>query len=1459
MFFSIASVQTKTAQYLTDFLQEKYNAKIQVAKLRLSYDGRVVLNQVFIEDHHQDTLIVAKELSTSLLNIQGLVSGNDLDFENTHASQLKLYLKRYKNEEEDNFSVFIQKFDSGKKTSEDFSLTIDEINLTDSYFSYTDYNLQQEPVIALEKLNVQASNLLIDNSDVYVQIASLRGTESNGIKVDFLQTDFAYTQQQMRLDNLVLNTDKTSIEAPRIYLNYEQVEDLSDFENKVNIDAQFEKSVVHTQDLNKLYNEFSKGNELKFSGNVSGVLNNLHLNNWKMSGMNRTDLSGDLTLKNILSGDANSIRVMGNYDYLNTNYYDVVNLLPNLLKDRIPKRLQKLGQVKLVGYLEAGPQQVVTDATLNSQLGGGQFALRINELENINNASYQGNLVFTDFNLGALLNNKQLGKVSIEVDVDGSGFSANQLNSKVKGNISSFYFNGYRYKNIQLSGTLKNPYFNGKLISNDPNLKLNFEGLIDASSSTNIIDFDAQIAYADLSALNFVQDTTAIFSGNLNLDLKGKNINDAEGIILFSDVRYQNNQNKYAFNQLQLQAATNEKERIIKITSPDVVNGEVRGNFLIEEIPNLFRNAIGSIYTNYKPVRVTPNQEVSFEFDIFNKIVEVVVPGIQISANTFIRGNLTSEESAFKLSFKSPQINIEKNKFYRIDLQVDNDNPLFNTYLKVDSIQTGFYTARDFNLINVTLKDTLFFKTAFTGGNKNDDEFDFSLYHTINQENKSVVGFRKSDFQFKRAKWFLNKNNLKDKKLVFDHDFKGFSLDTLSITHLNEEIRISGELTDSTYKNFELKFKDVDLQKVTPDIDSLQMKGIVNGNLNFLQKKGVYYPKSKIKIENVALNDVNYGNLNLDISGNESLTDYSILAELKTKEKMYLKANGGINVSQQNAYIDLLVDVNDFDLEAFSPIGGEVLTDFRGTATGDAHIFGDYANPDINGSLTLSEAGLKIPYLNVDLDFQPQAEVNLRKQQFIFNDIRLTDTKYDTQGVLNGSISHRNFQDWELDLQLTAPNRLLVLDTKQTEESLYFGTGFISGNASIAGPVEELFIDVNAKTEEGTIFKIPLSDSESIGDHSFIYFLTPEQKKAKEEGTPVNIKPVKGLEMAFELDVTKDAEVEVVVDQESGSTLRGSGAGTLLIEINTNGKFNMWGDFVAYEGIYNFKYAGLIQKEFEVVPGGNITWDGSPTRANLNVKALYKTSANPAILLENPTINRSIPVEVYINLNGELTSTDLSFEIDYPNLSSVVKSELEYRISDRQNTEIQALSLISQGSFFAQGGSGQNAPGNLLIERASGLFDDIFTDEDGKFKVGIDYVQGGRTPDQETADRFGVTLSTQISERVLINGRVGVPIGGVTESVVVGDVEIDFLLNEDGSLRAKLFNRENDIQYIGEELGYTQGVGLSYSVDFDTFKELIRKILNKELEQTETKKLRKRKNKQENKIELPSYIEFPGR
>src|SRR5699024_3092138 len=100
-------------------------------------------------------------------------------------------------------------------------------------------------------------------------------------------------------------------------------------------------------------------------------------------------------------------------------------------------------------------------------------------------------------------------------------------------------------------------------------------------------------------------------------------------------------------------------------------------------------------------------------------------------------------------------------------------------------------------------------------------------------------------------------------------------------------------------------------------------------------------------------------------------------------------------------------------------------------------------------------------------------------------------------------------------------------------------------------------------------------------------------------------------------------------------------------------------------------------------------------------------------------------------LTGPLSNVEVNFELEYPNLSSVVKSELQYRISDRKTTELQALSLITQNSFYDETGPGRAAhPENILFERATGIFNDILASEDDVFQVGVDYTKGNRTPDQ---------------------------------------------------------------------------------------------------------------------------------
>ena len=942
--------------------------------------------------------------------------------------------------------------------------------------------------------------------------------------------------------------------------------------------------------------------------------------------------------------------------------------------------------------------------------------------------------------------------------------------------------------------------------------------------------------------------------GDVIMNMRGTDLNDAAGQIYLLNTSYENENDTYMFRDLQITSSFDGPVRSIEVNSPDVISGTVEGVFDITEVPALVENAIGSLYTNYRPNKITTNQYLTFNFDIYNKIVEVFYPEITLAPNTFVRGSVESDESEFRLAFRSPQINAFNNLLEEVNVQVDNSNPLFNTFIEIDSVATGFYNVKDFNLINVTLNDTLFVRSEFTGGPRNDDVFNLNLYHTINENNNSVVGLQRSDIKFKESVWHLNEAGNRSNRVIFKEGFNDITVDSLVLSHQDEEIRLSGQMRDSTYKNFQMQFDDVDLYKITPEIDSLALGGLVNGSLNLLQQDGAYYPNTSLTVRDLTINEQVVGNLNLDVMGNRDLSFYNVNASVVNEGLESLSAIGEVVVEDNQPEINLDVSLRNFDLSAFSPLGGDVISNIRGLVSGNADVTGDYRNPDFSGRLFLQDAGLSIPYLEVDYDFQDRAVVNLTQQRFNFDEIGLTDTKYGTTGVLDGIISHQNFKNWVLGLNIST-DRLLVLDTEYNEDALYYGTGFIGGNASIYGPTSELVIDVIGTTRRGTVFKIPINESESIGDNSFIHFLSPEEKAARLAGEELTFRDVKGLELNFDLDVTNDALVELDID---GSILRGRGAGTLLIEINTLGKFNMWGDFIANTGEYIFNY-GALQKRFDVRPGGSINWSGNPAQADLNISAVYEAHANPAIILENPGISRRIPVEVVINLEGELLQPDISFDLEYPNVASAVRSELEYKIETSTNTEIQAFSLITLGQFYTEnvlaGSPGSLWAGNLF-ESASGFFNNLLSDDSGKFQVGLNYEQGARTPEQSTADRFGVTLSTQISERVLINGQVGVPVGGVTETVIVGNLEIEFLLNEEGNLRAKIFNRENNIQYIGEELGFTQGVGLSYQVDFDTFKELLRKIVEK---QVVSPALKEEEAEAEPKKSLaPDYIRFPG-
>ncbi|MFL2619211.1 MAG: translocation/assembly module TamB domain-containing protein [Candidatus Marisimplicoccus sp.] len=774
-----------------------------------------------------------------------------------------------------------------------------------------------------------------------------------------------------------------------------------------------------------------------------------------------------------------------------------------------------------------------------------------------------------------------------------------------------------------------------------------------------------------------------------------------------------------------------------------------------------------------------------------------------------------------KNNFISSNFNIINNKT-GIDLKLNGD--INEGVYKIDSEVSNINYAE---LINSNTPSIISFNNEINL--KVLDSFDIEAYVLfkdieIDDSNEKIYLKDLSDLNNQIQKGLIQENREYDFKLTFIDNIYEIN------SFLGDKINLSGNYLNPDKLAFNLKIFDLNLNNFI----SKKNKQIVHGkssiDVNIVRDEINRNISVETKTTDVRIKDVYLGELKINLSGNTDYNSYAIDINL-SNDKTNLEGSGSIIAINEKPNIDLDLNLNDFNFSFIDNIGKNILSEIDGFASGNINVWGDFDNIQHNGNLILNNSKFSVPYLNVNYTLGNESELNLYNQVLEFEDVNIIDPLYNTKSNVIGKISHSDFKDWELDLNFNS-DKLFVLNKEFSSDEYYYGVGFIDGSIDLKGLTKELTIQVEAKTQEGTKINIPRSQNLNIESFSFIEFI---DKKTINDLTnlPINESSIinKGLDLSIDLEINNNADIEITIDTENGSYLSGKGLGNLLMEIDTDGKFNIYGDFSTTSGIYNFKNLGVIDKRFNVKSGGTIVWDGDPLQAQMDIEALYEVpgGSNPALLLDNPNFNKKIPTDVQINLKGDLAKPDNpDFEIFFPNTSSTVTSEINYKLIDQEVRQLQAISLLSQGVFINEVSVSIEGLTNNIYEKVSDVFSEILGGNQGPLKVGLNYLQGDKSEilDIKTEDRFGVTLSTKISDKILFNGKIGVPIGGIEETLIIGDVQIEFLLNEDGTLKAKVFNRENEFRYIGDELGYTQGMGISYQVDFESFREIISKLIS---------------------------------
>jgi len=1422
--FSFSGFQTKLIQSFTEDLTKRTGQEVLIDKVSFKWNGKLKFSNLLVLDHHNDTLLFVKDISTSIEDFRKL-NKNNYNFDRLETSTVLLKIKKYPQEFSNSLNVFLNKL---KKPSDEKRATFFKssvITLSKSRFQYVDLNKVRGKTINIKDIELSAESFKYQLNSFDVDLKILKGVfESSNSKPFNFKGNVNYSPGTLSLPSFEIDNDKNQVKGSMSLKGKNN--SFKDFNDNVKIALSIDNSTLDANTLfpNKIKDLYKKPYEISLT--ASGSLNNLSLKKVLLKN-EILFFSGDLNFNHFFEEQEADWFAIINDLRLSSKAFEDLEILSNSKK----QILKNLGLLQLSG--EVSSQGDSLNMALVSSNTWGDFSLKGILGKGLLSSKAFNRKVDLAIKINKLLLDSVTGqntKLTLASSLFFTGdFQKNDsIIASWKGIKTKLTSTKEVWDNIEFEGLYSNKQLRNTFTIKSEPVVLKSDVRFDYQNNIPEYTILANVSKIDLNKFGIrLGQGKRVFKGVVLSNLKGKNIDDLEGKLRISSASVMNEIEQVDLNPISIEKRFQDNKTIISISNTDCISGNATGEFNLSELSKLFQNALHQVYPFLEPKVTSKGQHLSFDLKIHQKLLDALYPDFSISKNIILKGKIATDSKPSQLILDAPLMRWKDIQFQNIHFQIDTNNPIYNTFLSIEEFSHEYYTGSDFNMISTKLSDTLYFRSEFLKDRKTEIPFEINFYNTQSDNGISFFGLKKSELLIGNDVWIINPLDDPLQKLSYSTKTKEIKLSDFNAVSGNQTIRFSGSHRNKNDFILSLITEEVLLENLISFSPFLKLAGATSIT-SHLERSPIQNKLSfSGAISDLKINNQFLGDFNLNTSGNTLLNTYTIKSEvINNAKKSFILS--GVWDGLETPNLNLNLDFFDLDLAFLSPFGRDAIKKFSGKVNGGVRLWGAIDKLKHNGSLNFKKGSFHIPFLNLDYTIE-ETDIDLNNQFFVFNNVLMKDTSEETSAILNGTFSHNNFKNWQTNLSISS-ERMLLLNTTQTPEALFFGKGFLGGQVRLDGPTKNLKISLEGNTQLGTSIKIPWVENYGLSDTSFISFIDKNKKTVfSDKSEELMIKEIRGVEMNFDLDVTNQAEVEIVIDKETGSYLNGRGAGNLFMEINTNGKFNMWGDFITFDGIYNFKNLGLIDKKFNLKSGGSILWEGNPLEAQMNLEAIYDVpgGANPAILLDNPGFNKKIPTEVLIRLEGNLLKPDNPvFEINFPNTSGIVASEINYRLADPQRSQLQALSLLSQGIFINEVSVSMEGITNNLYQKASDIFSDLIGEENDKLKVGIDYLQGDKSVllDIATEDRLGFTLSTKISDKILLNGKIGVPVGGVEQTLVVGNVQIDFILNDEGTLRAKVFNKENEFRYIGDELGYTQGLGISYNVDFETFKELIYKI-----------------------------------
>ena len=1420
-------MQTYAAKKAAAYLSKELKTTITIGSLYVKPFKSLVLEDLIVLDLQKDTLANFPRFTVDLNRLS--LKERILDVNTLQINNGSFYLKDNQ-DKSSNLDFIIEYFDGGpppKIKKKKFQFLVDRIILNNINFKYKDLTKTNVVKgidfedIRLKNLNGIFEKLNTKGHVIQANIKNLTFKEKSGFYLKNLTAYTTIDTNAIELQKLLLVTNQTKL-TDYFKMTFGRFKDFNDFENKVKMKANFKESHIASSDINYFTPALKKMKlAIDIDGQVSGYVNNLKAKKLSIKAGKATHIKGDFALKGLPNWDETFIDMK--IEMAGTNKKDLDAILIDLTGKPLNTSLNiinKFGNVNFNGSFTGFQNDFIAYGEFKTKLGRIKSDVNM-KIDKKGVPSYIGNVKTFDFNLGQLIEEKTLGKISSELYVKGKGTEIKELTEQLKGNITYIDFNDYRYRNVKINGTFDKKLFDGNVAINDKNVQLNFDGTVNLNPKLPVFNFKANIKNARLKTLKLLKDSMKV-DASFSTNFSGNNLNNIQGNLLIEEIKLENKKGVYDIDSVQLSAKGLGIDRSLTINS-DILNASIKGQYDLNTIVSYYK-AIAKTYIPSLDTKIIKYNPQIFSFDLrikrFEPIAELIAPGLEIDNKALLVGNFDSRNNTAtlngfinKLTYKG----IIANNIIIDENTTDKQIQAIITSDRVDLNDSLFI--KNVNIVNILRNDSLALNIKLSNAD-DANQLDLNGLVEFASDTTARISILPSNLKINSEDWAIQE------KVKISFNEGKTEITNFDLSNGRQLLTVDGILSEDPKDLLLVGFENFSLKTLNPFVKTLGIKlaGNVNGKTQLYDVLKSPRITDNLEIDSLTLNDIYIGKLTDTTAFDQGKNLANVYTKIVTDNKETFKITGDLDLKEKK--IDLNVKMDESKLTVLEPFVKKLVSNLKGYVSADLTVKGELKKPQINGTVSFDDGQVTVNYLKTS--YKLNDEVSVNNSVITINDLTLKDLE-SNEATANGTVDLNDIDNPNIQVSLVAKN-FMALNTTSKDNAVYYGRAYATGDFSFRGPTNNMFIKIDAKTEKGTIFNLPLNSTETVSDKDFITFVSRDTSQIIKRRNNFD-----GLRMNFKLKVDPNsiANIYTVLGK-----LSGKGNAELDLNISSAGDFEMKGDYIIETGNFDFTAQEVINKRFDIRQGGTIRWTGNPANAQINLKAIYAVRASlrdlyTAANSDNSTTVR-VPTEVEMGLSGLLLKPDIKLDIFFP-ANPAVKEELQAYFNDGNNLNKQALSLIIQRRFAPGAGGKENLAQQLGSVGTSTATELIFNQINNLLSsMNLNFVDVNIRSFNEASASFRffndrIIANLGIVDRASLNDFSPI---GFNKDNVGREVEILGLIKKDGTLIGKLANKPPTQQSVFANPGVNQNLnvtslGLIYNQQFDTFKEFLQKITGK--------------------------------